>query len=108
MTSVEIFLFAVLVLLSGFLCVSRYRRYKWSLVTERQWIGTAFEVSQIEPGIKRLRADHARAVALHARSLQTGYRRHLLSSTRRSVGYLEFFRSRCAGQEIQESQNNPR
>lgn len=93
----------VLAALVAYLCVSVGKRLRAEEARrrerERQFPGTAFDVSAIAPQINRLRQDHLAAVHSHPRHAR--YRTAMVAAVRRLVTSLAYFRHDSSEHETQ-------
>ena len=74
------------------LVILQFRLFEKRGTKERQWPGHGFDAAPISPRIERLRSDYVSAV--RSRDSCKGFHAQLLTSTRRAVRYLPFFRAR--------------
>jgi hypothetical protein len=88
----------VLAVLIAYLCVSVVLRLGLRLraeevrrrASEKEFTGTAFDVSAIAPQLQQLRQDHL--AAPHSRPCHSFYRTGLMAAARRMVTNLRYFR----------------
>jgi hypothetical protein len=97
----------VVAVLIAYLCVSVGLRWRAEEVrrraNEKQFTGTAFNVSAIAPRIQRLRQDHL--AAERSRPHHSFYRTGLMAAARRMVANLMYFRRARPEHETQKHES---
>jgi hypothetical protein len=93
MRTSDVIKLSVSAILTGYLVFRHWQRER-QRAPESDWTGHGIDVSSITSGVQRVRSDFASV--LLTRPHDDCYRGGLLSSARRTVGRLAYFRRRAA------------